>query len=171
MSGDSTVSFEAVFRQHFADIYGYVAFRLSPQVQDAQDMTQEVFVAGLRAWGSFRGDTTPLQWLRAIARKKLADYFERKRTSISIEAVRPSAEIKVDPGAMERAEMLSATMRAIPQEYAELLEEKYLDGLAVCEIARRRRKSEKAIESSLSRARVAFREKFLQCRSNTGDLS
>ena len=56
MTGEYRTSFEVVFREHFSDIYGYVAFRLAPQAADAQDITQDVFVAGftLRFNGSAR---------------------------------------------------------------------------------------------------------------------
>jgi DNA-directed RNA polymerase specialized sigma24 family protein len=48
----------------------------------------------------------------------------------------------------------------LPQDYANLLEEKYLDGLSVRQIAQRRGVGEKSVESALSRAREAFREKY-----------
>ncbi len=49
-------------------------------------------------------------------------------------------------------------MRRLPDGYADLLEEKYLDGLSIRTMARRRGQSEKAVESTLTRARAAFRE-------------
>jgi DNA-directed RNA polymerase specialized sigma24 family protein len=51
-------------------------------------------------------------------------------------------------------------MRELPVKYADLLEEKYLEGLSVADIARRRGESDKAVESNLSRARDAFRQAF-----------
>ena len=67
--------------------------------------------------------------------------------------------------------MLSVVMRSVPPECAELLEEKYLDGLSVRDMARRHGKTEKAIESALTRARAMVRERSLQLRRHTGDLS
>lgn len=162
MAGKYGTSYGAIFEEHFSGIYGYVAFRLTPQVQDAQDLTQDVFVAGLKSWDKFRGETTPLQWLRAIARRKVADYFKQRRTRVQSEAIPHSTEVRGDGDAMERAEMLSAMMRSIPSEYADLLEEKYMDGLSVREMAQRRGKTEKAIESALSRARAMLKEKYLR---------
>ena len=40
MAGNDVSAFEAVFQKHFADIYGYVAFRLAPRIEDARDLTQ-----------------------------------------------------------------------------------------------------------------------------------
>ena len=171
MAGEPGQSFEAVFQKHFKDVYGYVAFRLAPQVDDAQDLTQDVFLAGHEAWGKFRGETTPLQWLRAIARRKVADYYDRKRPSVSIEAAGDLTDVRADDGAVERAELLAAVMRSIPPECAELLEEKYLDGLSVRQMALRHGKTEKSIESALTRARVMVREKSITLRAHAGDLS
>ena len=60
-------------------------------------------------------------------------------------------------------------MQAVPEHYTELLEEKYMDGLSVREMAERRRTSEKAIESALTRARAKFREVF-HALTNGGEI-
>ena len=171
MAGNDVSAFEAVFQKHFADIYGYVAFRLAPRIEDARDLTQDVFIAGLKSWMGFRGETTPLQWLRAIARRKIADYFQNQPAAISTWDVSSVCETQVDCEAGNRAEFLSVVLRQITPELRELLEEKYLEGLSVREIAQQRGKTEKAIESALSRARQRVREKYLQFQTRTGDAS
>jgi RNA polymerase sigma-70 factor (ECF subfamily) len=172
MAGKDGKDFEAVFEKHFADIYGYLAFRLAPRIEDARDLTQDVFVAGLKGWETFRGDSTPLQWLRAIARRKVADYFRRRPESISVETILPSyTSAGPDSPAVERAEKLAIVMRSIPDEFRELLEEKYLDGVSVREMARRRGKTEKAVESALGRARATVREKYRQVQVRMGEAS
>lgn len=158
MPGDREISFAAVFKKHLRDVYGYVAFRLAPQMEDVQDITQEVFVAAFKAWDGFCGETTPLQWLRVIARRKLADYFKQRQGHVSIENMPSPVQVRIDGAALERAEALSAALRSLPQECATLLEEKYLDGCSVREMAQRHGKSEKAIESALARARALVRQ-------------
>jgi RNA polymerase sigma-70 factor, ECF subfamily len=162
MPGQSGIGFEVIFNKHFADIYGYVAFRLAPDTHAAQDLTQDVFVAGFKAWSTFRGESTPLQWLRAIARRMIADHFKQQRACASMEAIPVQPGNAGDSTAQEQAEMLSAVLRAIAPEDAELLEEKYLEGLSVHEMAGRHGKTEKAIESALSRTRALVRAK-IQC--------
>ncbi|MFH1267502.1 MAG: sigma factor-like helix-turn-helix DNA-binding protein, partial [Planctomycetota bacterium] len=61
-----------------------------------------------------------------------------------------------------RPSMLGQAMRTLPQEYVDLLEEKYLDGLSVRQMAQKRARTEKAIESALSRARQMLTEAFLR---------
>jgi DNA-directed RNA polymerase specialized sigma24 family protein len=52
---------------------------------------------------------------------------------------------------------VQATLDTLPERYGQALEWKYVDGLAVAEIAARLGTGEKAAESLLSRAREAFR--------------
>jgi RNA polymerase sigma-70 factor (ECF subfamily) len=68
------------------------------------------------------------------------------------------------PEAMQRREEVAgfvrATLEYLPARYATALEMKYIDGNSVAEIAEKLGIGEKAAESVLSRARVAFREGF-----------
>jgi RNA polymerase sigma-70 factor (ECF subfamily) len=142
-----------------------VAYRLSPDLEAAADVTQEVFLAAVKGWKGYRGDGSPLTWLRAIARHKVADHLRarlRRPAQLSPEAL-PAAVPEEEAG--RRATLIAGVMRSLPDGYAELLEEKYLEGLSVGQIARHRRSSEKAVESSLTRARRAFREGLLKLRA------
>ena len=60
----------------------------------------------------------------------------------------------------ETAQLVQATLDRLPGHYGDVLEWKYIEGLAVAEIAARLRSTPKAIESMLTRARTAFRESF-----------
>ena len=132
MRSEGLDGFEAAFERCFDDVYGYVAYRVGPDVEAAANLTQEVFLAALKGWRRFRGDASPLTWLRAIARRKVADHFRARpraepprRADVS-EA--PSAE---DAAAQDKAVVISRVMRSLPGDYADLLEEKYLEGLSV----------------------------------------
>jgi len=152
------------FEQHFADVYGYVAYRLAPDLQAVQEVTQEVFLAALESWGAYRGDGKVLSWLRAIARCKVADYLRqraRRSCQTDLDAV-AAVTTSIPMGMANRAVLLAQSMRLLPPEYAELLEEKYLEGLSVRQIAQQRTQTEKAIESALSRARGLLRSTFLR---------
>ena len=158
--------FAATFDRHFDDVYGYVAYRLVPDLDAAAEVTQEVFLAALKGWAAYRGNGPPLNWLRAIARRKVADHFRSRPSQgrqVNVDVLATPAD---DAGPAERALLVSQVMRSLPGDYAELLEEKYLEGLSVREIAQRRKATEKAVESALSRARLAFREKFLKMQPN-----
>jgi len=171
LTGETPSDLEAVFDRHFEDVYGYVAYRLYPDTEAAEDVTQEVFLCAMTGWPGFRGNSSPLTWLRSIARRKVVDYFRtRDPPRTGVDAGAPEQAPVVDePGVKERAALIAGAMRALPEDYAELLEEKYLEGLSVREIARRRCRTENAVSMSLFRARRAFRDVFvkLQVRQET----
>ena len=60
----------------------------------------------------------------------------------------------------EIAQFVRGTLDHLPTRYAIALEMKYVNGNSVAEIARRLELSEKAAESTLTRARKAFKECF-----------
>jgi RNA polymerase sigma factor (sigma-70 family) len=75
MSDGSLDGFAAVFESCFDQVYGYVAYCLAPDLDVASDLTQDVFLAALRSWHSYRGEASALTWLRSIARRKIADHY------------------------------------------------------------------------------------------------
>ena len=166
-------SFQSVFDRSFGDVYGYVAYRLAPDRESAKDVTQEVFLAAWQAWGSYRGDGAVLSWLRGIARRKVADHLRvkiRQRPTAETESLAdPAAAGEAGPD--ERSLLLARVMRLLPAEYVEMLEEKYLEGLAVRQMAEKHGRTEKAVESALSRARDMLRTTFqrLQSREEIGN--
>jgi RNA polymerase sigma-70 factor, ECF subfamily len=153
--------FEKVFKEHFDDIYGYVAFRLTPDREGARDVTQDVFLAALEGWSAYRGKATPLSWLRAIARRKVADYFQAVTRMRALD-LKMSSPGEVDQSRQVRAAELSAVLRLLPPECVELLEQKYLEGRSIREIAATSSRTEKAIENALARARSLLRQTYLQ---------
>jgi len=163
MPSQNLNSFKAVFERHFDEVYGYVAYRVAPDLEEAKDLTQEVFLAALKAWGTYRGDASPLTWLRSIARRKIADHFMARAQQNSAKgAVSLTNVMNGHSDLDEGAAILSRAMRQLPLDRVELLEEKYLEGRSVRQIANQRGISEKAVESALSRAREALRDQFLR---------
>jgi RNA polymerase sigma-70 factor (ECF subfamily) len=59
-------SFNQVVRAHQQGIFR-LCFRLAGNVEDAKDLTQEVFIRALKGIGSFRGDSDIKTWLYRIA--------------------------------------------------------------------------------------------------------
>jgi len=162
MPEDNMASFQSVFDRCFGEIYSYVAYRLAPDCDAAQDVTQEVFLAAFERWNSYRGDGTVLSWLRGIARRKVADHLRAKiRGHCPLEMqIHADSAAASQPGHEERWLLLAQVMRSLPEDYVELLEEKYMEGLSVLQIAQKWDKTEKSVESALSRARNMLRNNF-----------
>jgi len=69
----------------------------------------------------------------------------------------------------ERAERIAATLADLPEHYEAVLRAKYLERATVAEIAEASGQTPKAVESLLTRARQAFREKY-QARRPSGEV-
>ncbi len=166
-------SFPSVFDRYFGEVYGYVAYRLAPDRDAAQDVTQEVFLAAWQSWDAYRGDGPVLSWLRGIARRKVADQLREKLKGhcpadlMGLAAATDSGEAQ----RQERALLLAQAMRLLPAKCVELLEEKYLERFSVRQMAEKRAQTGKAVESALSRARDLLRTTFqqLQAKEEIGD--
>lgn len=155
------IQFKQLFDRHFGPTYGYVAFRLAPDIDGAQDVTHEVFAAALASFSTLRQNDSAGAWLLGIARHKVADYFRNRRAAPvsvgdAINLVQSHRDGPLSP-AQVAAIQVSIALRRLPRRDAELLEEKYLEGCSVREMAETRGTTEKAVESALSRAREAFR--------------
>jgi len=156
-----TLRFEQLFDRHFEEIYGYVAFRIAPDMDGAGDVTNEVFTAAFASLPTLRQNDRAGAWLRGIARHKVADYFRSRRSAPAsagdaINQVQSRGDRPLSP-AQAAAVQVSIALRRLQRRDAELLEEKYLEGRSVREMAESRGTTEKAVESALSRAREAFR--------------
>jgi RNA polymerase sigma-70 factor (ECF subfamily) len=60
----------------------------------------------------------------------------------------------------ERAARIAETLAGLPERYEAVLRAKYLDELSVAQIADNWKETPKAIESLLTRARMAFRDAY-----------
>ena len=67
---------------------------------------------------------------------------------------------------LARAERIAATLADLPEHYESVLRAKYLDGATVAQVAKASGQTPKAVESLLTRARQAFRERYLALESD-----
>ena len=65
VAGDR-IAFEALYRRNVGRIYTYIVYNVKT-VEDAEELTQEVFVLAWRKLGQFQGKSSFSTWLMAIA--------------------------------------------------------------------------------------------------------
>jgi RNA polymerase sigma-70 factor (ECF subfamily) len=131
-------------------------------------------VVALERMHAFDGRSSLYTWLCGIAKNKIRS-ARRTRPARSLDEVLESADPEIDAilsqiereplplAIIERQEtrdLVGATLSSLPPEYKRALVEKYIEGRSVAEIAERRGRGEKATESLLTRARVAFVKVF-----------
>jgi len=72
-------SFEAVYRDHYRDVYRYVLLSLR-RPDDADDVVADTFDRAFTAWRSGHGPAgRALPWLLVIARRIIVDRWRRER--------------------------------------------------------------------------------------------
>ena len=107
----------------FPQVYRYVAARV-PSRQEAEDVTEEVFVGALQSAGSLRADdeTGFLAWLYQIARFKLADRLRQqyRRPTVALDPMLDPADTDPTP---EEAALDTDASAAVQAALSELTPE------------------------------------------------
>ena len=154
------------------DVYGYVARRV-PRIEDAEDVTAEVFAAALANMP--RDVREPRAWLLGIARRKVADLMritgrrpEALLPEIVIAAEGPHSEIERREAALRIREIVDS----LPADQREALLLQYADELSIGEIGSVMRKSVPSVKGLLQRARATIYDQgnsFFLASSETND--
>jgi RNA polymerase sigma-70 factor (ECF subfamily) len=151
--------FVVLYQRTVTDVYSYLASRVGDWAA-AEDLTQEVFVAGARR--VVAGDVVDRAWLIGVARHKLVDHWRAQARRDRNLALAQSSEqtrwgeesASIDPG-------VAATVLAeLNPTYRAALVLRHVDGLSVSAVADQLERSVEATEQVLSRARAAFRDKY-----------
>lgn len=181
LAGDEA-AFEDFFGGHFPGLYRYSLARLRDP-DAAREVVQTAICKAIANLGSYRGEAPLVGWLFTILRHEISACCRRLgRSPVAVEfreespevqdaaSALPASPLKPD-AALERKEVgqrVHAVLDLLPPRYSQALEWKYVDGVAVKEIARRLRLGPKAAESLLTRARQAFRDTFTRQTSRPG---
>jgi RNA polymerase sigma-70 factor (ECF subfamily) len=175
---------EFLFRREFDALYEFVHYRLGGDRALSEDVVQESFVVALEGLASFDGRSSLHTWLCGIARNKLRAH-RRKRRPMALEDALDEADEEIDAilarvaseplpewvlERRETRELVGATLSSLPVDYRRALLGKYVDGSSVAQIALAIGKSEKATESTLTRARLAFANVFELLAKRRGGL-
>jgi len=173
----------ADFYDRYIDaVYRFVYLQVGGHRQDAEDVTQETFIAAIDNLKSFRGESRLYVWLCGIAWRKASNLRRRRnnaktpqpttenelREELDRAADQPTVEEVVERQVL-RHQVWHALL-ALPKNYREVLILKYLEGFKVSEIALLVGKTEKAVESLLTRARDSFRAQ-VDHETTSGDRS
>lgn len=175
---------QALAESALEPLHSFVFYRVGKDRHLCEEVVQETLLRAIRDLERYdpdraAGDVFP--WLTGLARNEIQRVLSRRKSAVSLEALweRMDRELlavyrklETEPFAgdllerEETREMVNTTMSQIPPHYRRALEAKYVVGKSVREIAAALAVSEKAVESTLSRARDAFRATFLALARN-----
>ncbi len=150
-----------VAEQHAA-VYRY-AYRLTGAVCDAEDLTQQAFLAAQRKLGQLRDPQHARGWLFAILRNC---YLKTKRKRLPLTAASLDLDIESIPEELpdELAidpERLQAALDELPDEFKIVLLLFYFEGCSYREIAEKLSLPAGTVMSRLSRAKGHLRARLL----------
>lgn len=185
LNGDRQ-AFRSLFDSYFPRLYRFALARLNGDRDAANDVVQQTFCKAIERLDTYRGEAALYTWFCQVCRNALIDHcraksrearavvlFEDLPNLRAILDTLADAEIgQPDMAAWRRdlQRLVQATVDALPERYADVLEWKYVEGWSVNEIAGRLDLGAKAAESLLTRARNAFREAILEMVGSTDAL-
>ena len=146
---------------------------------EAEDITQEVFVRTHRQIGDYRSDGPLEAWLYRITRRA-ATQMRRKRGRRGrlalTPAARPAREVyTTDPGGRVDRERAATVIRelfsGLPQRQREIFDLVDLQGLSPAEVAERTGLKPVSVRANLFKARRAIRDNLLVTHPAYGELS
>lgn len=158
-SGDvmSPAGFSAFYRANLATVYGYLHRLAGGDRSLAEDLTQDTFVALTRELGNGRRECADVRWLLTVARSRFVDHVRRQtrfdRKSRLMASGLDDEATSVEP---DRADVLHS-LHSVDAIHRVVLMMRYVDGLAVPEIAQTIGRSVTATHSLLARARDQVR--------------
>jgi RNA polymerase sigma-70 factor (ECF subfamily) len=121
-------------------------------MQDAQDVTQEVFVKAQRNWGSLQNPERPLPWLTQIAVHTATD-FVRKR----MRERRAVTEVRPPDARPDRSAEIHRALADLDEEDHVLICLRYQRNLSYEEIARELGITRDAVRGKLYRVHQILR--------------
>jgi RNA polymerase sigma-70 factor (ECF subfamily) len=173
LAGDRDAA-QFLFESQFEALYEFAHYRVGGDRGHAEDAVQETFLTALEGLRGFDGRSSLSTWLCGIAKNKIRAQ-RRKRRPIALEDALDEVADEIDLMLVriaseplpewilerrETKELVGATLSSLPPDYRRALIAKYIEGRSVAQISVDAGKSEKATESMLTRARLAFAQVF-----------
>lgn len=143
--------FAPLYRAFVHPVYRYLYSRVR-QAVDAEDLTAQVFLEALESLGRYRQTGPFAAWLFTIARRRMIDYFRRRRPAAELtEQPDPSADPLHQVIHSERRRCLQDRISHLKEDDQELLRLRFAAGLSFAEIAVVLGGREAAVKMSLYR--------------------
>ena len=169
-------AFDAFFHGYFDRLYRFALIRMNRDADATEDIVQKTLCKAVEKIAQYRGEAALFTWLCRICRNTIVDsvrsgdrqrpevipFEENEEVRLALESI--SALEMDDPERQLVGQQVSRLVRVVldylPRRYGQVLEWKYIEGRSVKEIANLMGVAPKAAESTLTRARDAFREGF-----------
>jgi len=176
MLGGEQRAFEDFFNGYFDRLYRFALVRLNQDADAAEDVVQQTLCRAVEKIAQYRGESALFTWLCRICRNTIVDSFratDRPRGQVipfeETDEIRMALESlsSLDTGDPQSdmvnqqiKRLVRVVLDYLPRRYGQVLEWKYIEDRSVKEIAGFLGIAPKAAESTLTRARNAFKDGF-----------
>lgn len=135
---------------------------------DVEEIVQDTLISAMDSLPTFKGKSSEFTWLCAIARHEIGDFYRRKKIKQIVFSRLPWLKELVDEALgpelayqeLETKTRILRTFKNISEGYTRILRLKYIEGLSMKQIADKLNLTVKAVESRLTRARLAFQLEY-----------
>ena len=155
--------FHELYQTHQARVFS-ICLRMTKNISEAEDLTQEIFVHLFRAIGTFRGESAFTTWLHRLTVNHVLMHFRKRkvrtvRTTEDGEPPAPALAGSHDHKRMNIVDriLLSEVIAKLPDGYREALVLHDIEGFEHKEIAEMSGRTEGTSKSQLHKARRALR--------------
>jgi RNA polymerase sigma-70 factor, ECF subfamily len=156
-------AFAELYQEHHGRVYS-ICLRMTQNVSEAEDLTQEVFIHLFRTIGSFRGESAFTTWLHRLTVNHVRMHFRKRRVRSELTTENGELPVQVvvgtgDPRRMRIVDhiLLSEVIAQLPDGYREAIILHDINGLQHSEIAKMRSKSIGTSKSQLHKGRAMLR--------------
>lgn len=148
---------------------------LVQHVEDAEDITQEVFITAWKSMGKFRAEASVTTWLYKIAVNQSLDALRKRKRKKRFGWILPlngeNSDEDIHPGdfchpgvQMEKkqeAQVLLKAIRKLPEQQQVAYSLQKMEGLALKEIAQIMESTDGAVEALLNRAKINLKKTLI----------
>ncbi len=152
-----------------------IAYHFTLKREDAEELSQEIFLKLFENLHRYDGGFPLVAWILSVSRNLCIDRYRRRKREksfrfVSDEAVTALLKSDDDPASMalkkERTQMLFSALSDVPEDLAEILILRDLNGLAYDEIGKALELPEGTVKSRLFRARAEVARKIRERHEN-----
>jgi RNA polymerase sigma-70 factor (ECF subfamily) len=156
--------FDDIYRKHYRRVYS-ICLRMTGNVAEAEDLTQEVFLQLHRKLKSFRGDAAFTTWLHRLTVNHVLMHFRKRRVRSEVGTEDGEMPDRVDPDSDNPQSMpivdqiaLDTAIGKLPPGYRKVFVLHDVEGYEHEEIARILHCSSGTSKSQLHKARLRLRK-------------
>ena len=161
----------------YSKVSSFVAQKIDDS-RDVEEVVQDTLMDAIVCLPRFSFKSSLSTWVIGIARHNVADFYRKKKIKTIVFSLLPSLE-KITSQALspetaldevELKRRVLATLIGLSEGYRRVLRLKYVEDLKIKQIALLDQKSAKAVEMKLRRARVAFKQAWIN-ETSTNQIS